>query len=88
MQKGSKIKHRMANSIDPDETARYKPSHQDLHCLHRDLLWSKGIKGVRGQYALDTSRLYAITAQGDNICEFLSAFMRTNSLFKGTEYTW
>ncbi len=22
-----------ANSVDPDETARNKPSHQDLHCL-------------------------------------------------------
>ena len=22
-----------ANSIDPDETARNEPSHQDLHCL-------------------------------------------------------
>ena len=25
----------MANSVDPDETARYEPSHQDLHCLHK-----------------------------------------------------
>ena len=25
----------MANSVDLDETARYEPSHQDLHCLHR-----------------------------------------------------
>ena len=24
----------MANSIDPDETAHYEPSHLDLHCLH------------------------------------------------------
>ena len=22
-----------ANSVDPDETASYEPSHQDLHCL-------------------------------------------------------
>ena len=22
-----------ANSVDPDETARHEPSHQDLHCL-------------------------------------------------------
>ena len=22
-----------ANSVDPDETAHYEPSHQDLHCL-------------------------------------------------------
>ena len=24
----------MSISIDPDETAHYKPSHLDLHCLH------------------------------------------------------
>ena len=28
-----KIKSRMANSVDPDETARYGPSDQDLHRL-------------------------------------------------------
>ena len=26
-------KDAIANSVDPDETARYQPSHQDLHCL-------------------------------------------------------
>ena len=25
----------MLNSADPDETARYEPSHLDIHCLHR-----------------------------------------------------
>ena len=29
-----KIKHRMANRVDP-EMAHYEPSHQDLHCLER-----------------------------------------------------
>ena len=24
---------KMANSVDPDETAPYEPSHQDLYCL-------------------------------------------------------
>ena len=28
-------KHRLVNSIDPDETARYEPSHHDIFCLHR-----------------------------------------------------
>ena len=27
---------RMANSIDPVDTAHYEPSHQDLHCLHNE----------------------------------------------------
>ena len=30
----------MANSVDPDETARYEPSHLELHCLHRYMFWS------------------------------------------------
>ena len=34
----------MANSVDPDETARDEPSHQDLNCLQRNLYWSVGIK--------------------------------------------
>ena len=33
----SKISNRMANSVDPDEMAHYKPSHLDLHCLQRYL---------------------------------------------------
>ena len=33
----SKIKNRMAISVDSDEIARYEPSHLDLHCLHRFL---------------------------------------------------
>ena len=31
----SKINNRMANSVDPAETAPYKPFHLDLHCLQR-----------------------------------------------------
>ena len=30
----------MANSVDPDEMARYEPARLDLHCLHRYLFWS------------------------------------------------
>ena len=37
----------MANSVDPDETARYEPSHLDLHCLQRYLYWSAGMKGLK-----------------------------------------
>ena len=36
----SKINNRMANSVDPDETAHYEPSHLGLHCLQRYLYWS------------------------------------------------
>ena len=42
----SKIKNRMANSVNPDETALNVPSHLDLHCSHWYLFWSllKGLK--------------------------------------------
>ena len=39
----------MANSSDPDEAARY--SHLDLHCLHRYLFWSAGLKGLTAYHA-------------------------------------
>ena len=28
-----KFGHTFANSVNPDETAPYEPSHQDFHCL-------------------------------------------------------
>ena len=34
----------MGNSVDPDGTAHYEPSHQNLHCLHRYLFWSAVLK--------------------------------------------
>ena len=40
----SKINDKMANSVDPNETARYQPSYLDLHCLQRYLNWSVGMK--------------------------------------------
>ena len=30
----SKIRNKMANCVNPDETAHNDPTHQDLHCLH------------------------------------------------------
>ena len=41
-----KTQNRMANSVYPDETAHYEPSHQDLHSLHRYLVWFAGLKGL------------------------------------------
>ena len=57
-----KNKNRLANSVVPDETARYEPSHQELHCLQKKkkkkkkkIFWSVGLKElriyrVRGKY--------------------------------------
>ena len=52
----------MANSVDPDETARYEPSQQDLHCLHRYLFWSAGLKGFTRKFpsALDKREVQKI----------------------------
>ena len=36
----------MTNSVDLDETARYKLSHQALHCLQKLLFFSAGLKGL------------------------------------------
>ena len=38
----------MANSVDPDELARYEPSRQDLHYLPMSTFWSAGMKEVCG----------------------------------------
>ena len=43
-----KIENKMANSFDPDEMARYEPSHLDLHCLQRYICWfTTRLKGSR-----------------------------------------
>ena len=43
----SKVKDGMANGAEPGETARYKPSHLDLQCLHRYLFWSAWLSQPR-----------------------------------------
>ena len=47
LQTGMSVKNqnRMANSVDPAETAHFELFHQDLHCLHRYLVWSIEQKG-------------------------------------------
>ena len=44
-----KINNIIANSVDPDETARHEPSHLDLHCLQRNMCWFAWVKGLRYQ---------------------------------------
>ena len=48
--------NRMANSVDPDEKARYKPSHLDLHCLQRYMFWSVWLKELRGHDTLSGNK--------------------------------
>ena len=51
MQKGlqSKIKNRIANSLDPDETARYESSHLDLQFAQVSV-WSEVLTVPLGPY--------------------------------------
>ena len=37
---------RMPNSVYPDETAHYEPSHLDAHCLRWFLSWLAGLSGL------------------------------------------
>ena len=37
----------MENSVDPDEMVHNKPSHLDLHCLHKYFFWSVRLKGLK-----------------------------------------
>ena len=37
----------MSNSIDPDETAHYEPSHLDLRCLQTPIIIAYGSKRVK-----------------------------------------
>ena len=43
----------MADSVDPDEMACYKPSHLDLLCLHRHWFWSAGLKELNQHLLID-----------------------------------
>ena len=48
----------MANSVDPDEMARYEPSHLGLHYLHRPLCWSAVLNGLREIKLLGSGKLF------------------------------
>ena len=46
-----KLKDGMSNSIDPDKTAHYEPSHQDLHCLQKPIVITYGSERVDALHA-------------------------------------
>ena len=41
-----KLKDWMSNSVDPDETAHFEPSHLDLRCLQNPIIIAYGSEGV------------------------------------------
>ena len=65
------INHRTTNIVDSDETARYEPSHMDLHGLQNYLFWSAKLKGLNGIEALQ---------RGSNLSWKAESFI---SLFEG-----
>ena len=42
----------MQNSVDPNETAHYEPSHLDLRCLQKPIIFGYGSERVIGTFAL------------------------------------
>ena len=54
----SKINNRMANSVDPDEMAHYKPSRLGLHCLQKYQYWSVGMKRLNAFVIILLVRLH------------------------------
>ena len=71
----------MANSADPDEMARYEPSHLDLHCLHRHLDWSARLKRLN-DYFYGRQFFFFNFAVSKGLCGgdllLRSYFLRTN----------
>ena len=53
----------MANSVDPDETAQFEPSHLYLYCLQRYMFWCAGLKGYTEKEK--QSCLYAVISSFD-----------------------
>ena len=37
----------MSNSVDPDKTAHYEPSHLDLRCLQKPIIIASGSERVK-----------------------------------------
>ena len=56
-----RIKNRIVNGVEPDETAQYEPSHQDLHCL-QEVFQYAGWKGKGFLFYL-VSEVHTIHAQ-------------------------
>ena len=63
----SKFNNRMANSVDPDETACYEQSHLDLHCLQRYLYWSVGTKEFRHIFQLNRTDIFFFISAGKGV---------------------
>ena len=58
----------MSNSIDPDETAHYEPSHLDLYCLQKSVVIAFGgerVKALSKIAADDVLNFYLLFREND-----------------------
>ena len=53
----------MANTVDPDETAHYEPSHLDLQCLHTQLLLCLALYDERFLSCFMTKPVFTVSDQ-------------------------
>ena len=60
------LENRMANNVDPDETARYKPSDLDLHGLHRYVFWAEKVKALNKVVADNILKLTLLFRENKN----------------------
>ena len=58
----------MSNSVDPDETAHYEPSHLDLCCLQKPIIIACGSERVKAP----------IPTAADDICKYCFLFFIEN----------
>ena len=50
----------MADSVDPDGTSPYEPSHQDLHCLQKSVFVSR-LKGLTKNVSIKSTKSLTLT---------------------------
>ena len=59
--------NRMANCVDPNETAHKEPSHQELYCRNKKnsvlVFWSTGLKGLQCKLLLDIFCMFLLVVK-------------------------
>ena len=73
-----KNQNRMANSVDPDETAYYEPSHQELYCLIRLISRTENVTLRKGLTLLSAYLFCPLEALGIR-CQ---ALFKVKNIFK------
>ena len=75
-----KLKDWMSNSVDPDETDHYEPSHLDLCCLQKSIFSPMAEKELRGLAMF--GRLFSIFWKRDTILAFLFLSLTPSAFWK------